>query len=288
MRADLIQASYIAATLLFILGLKGMSSPRTARRGIVWAGVGMLVAVVATFFEPDMTNYLLMVIAVAIGATIAYVAAKKVAMVDMPQMVAIYNGMGGGAAALIAAAEFMHPSTMSASFAILGIIGALIGSISFSGSMIAFAKLQGLIKKSWLFPGQNVINLLVLAAAIVLGVIVTLQHTGAPHRARRARARPLLRPVAALRRAHDAAHRRRRHAGRDLALQRPHRPGRGVRRLRARQRRADHRRHRGRLRGLPAHAAHGQGHEPLAGQRALRRLRRQGRRRSSPSPSRAR
>src|SRR5450756_1256162 len=99
-------------------------------------------------------------------------------MTDMPQMVAIYNGMGGGAAALIAAAEFMHPATMSASFAILGVIGALIGSISFSGSMIAFAKLQGLIKKSFLFPGQNIVNLLVLAAAIVLGVVVTLQHTG--------------------------------------------------------------------------------------------------------------
>ena len=67
MKADLIQAVYIAAALLFILGLKGMSSPRTARRGIIWAGVGMLVAVVATFFAPDMTNYLLMVIAVAIG-----------------------------------------------------------------------------------------------------------------------------------------------------------------------------------------------------------------------------
>ena len=138
----------------------------------------MLVAVVATFFEPDMANYLLMVIAVVVGAEIAYVAAKKVAMTDMPQMVAIYNGMGGGAAALIAAVEFMHPATMSASFAILGVIGALIGSISFSGSMIAFAKLQGVIKKSFLFPGQNAVNLLVLAAAIVLGVVVILQHTG--------------------------------------------------------------------------------------------------------------
>ena len=178
MKADLIQASYIAATLLFILGLKGMSAPRTARRGIVWAGVGMLVAVVATFFEPAMTNYLLMVIAVAVGATVAYVAAKRVAMVDMPQMVAIYNGMGGGAAALIAANEFLRSTTMTPSFAILGVIGALIGSISFSGSMIAFAKLQGIIKKSFLFPGQNVLNILVLAAAIVLGVFVTLQHTG--------------------------------------------------------------------------------------------------------------
>jgi H+-translocating NAD(P) transhydrogenase subunit beta len=178
MKADLIQASYIAAILLFILGLKGMSSPRTARRGIIWAGFGMLVAVVATFFAPDMTNYLLMVIAVVIGAVVAYVAAKKVAMTDMPQMVAIYNGMGGGAAALIAAIEFMHPTTMPASFGILGVIGALIGSVSFAGSMIAFAKLQRLIKKSILFPGQNVLNLLVLAAAVVLGVIVTLQHTG--------------------------------------------------------------------------------------------------------------
>ena len=144
-------------------------------------------------------------------------------MTDMPQMVAIYNGMGGGAAALIAAVEFMHPSTMSASFAILGIIGALIGSISFSGSMIAFAKLQGLHQEALLFPGQNIINLLVLAAAIVLGVIVTLQHTGHLTGPEGLVARPLLRPVAALRRAHDAAHRRRRHAGRDLALQRAHR-----------------------------------------------------------------
>ena len=178
MRADLIQLSYVAAAVLFILGLKGMSSPRTARRGIVWAGVGMLVAVIATFFEPEMTNYLLMVVAVAIGGSVAYVAARRVAMTDMPQMVAIYNGMGGGAAALIAANEFLHSSTMTPSFAILGIIGALIGSISFSGSMIAFAKLQGIIKKSFLFPGQNVLNILVLAAAIVLAVFVTLQHTG--------------------------------------------------------------------------------------------------------------
>ncbi len=178
MRADLIQASYVAAAVLFILGLKGMSSPRTARRGIVWAGVGMLVAVVATFFEPAMTNYLLMVIAVALGGSIAYVAARRVAMTDMPQMVAIYNGMGGGAAALIAASEFLHSSTMTPSYAILGVLGALIGSISFSGSMIAFSKLQGIIKKSFLFPGQNVVNILVLAAAIVLGVFVTLQHTG--------------------------------------------------------------------------------------------------------------
>jgi NAD(P) transhydrogenase subunit beta len=182
MRSDLIQLSYLAAAVLFILGLKGMSSPRTARRGIMWAGVGMLVAVLATFFSPHLSNYLLMFVAIAIGGSIAYVAARKVAMTDMPQMVAIYNGMGGGAAALIAANEFLHFGgsglTMGASFAVLGAVGALIGAISFSGSMIAFAKLQGLIKKSFLFPGQNVINLVVLAGAVALGAFVILQHTG--------------------------------------------------------------------------------------------------------------
>ena len=170
MRSDVIQIAYIAAAVLFVLGLRSMSSPRTARRGIVWAGVGMLVAVVITFATPEMGNFVWMTLALVIGGAIAYVAARRVAMTDMPQMVAIYNGMGGGAAALIAAVEFMHPGVMPASFAVLGIAGALIGSVSFSGSMIAFAKLQGLLKKSVLFPGQNVVNLLVLAAAVVLAV----------------------------------------------------------------------------------------------------------------------
>jgi NAD(P) transhydrogenase subunit beta len=178
MRVDVIQASYVAAAVLFILGLRGMSSPKTAKNGIVWAGAGMLVAVVATFFSPEMSNYLLMVIAVVIGGVIAYVAARRVAMTDMPQMVAIYNGMGGGAAALIAATEFLHAGQMTPSIAILGALGGLIGSVSFSGSMIAFAKLQGLIKKSFIFPAQNAVNLLVLAAAVFMGVVVILQHTG--------------------------------------------------------------------------------------------------------------
>src|SRR5665647_1008128 len=123
-----------------------------------------------------------MTLALIIGGAIAYVAARRVAMTDMPQMVAIYNGMGGGAAALIAAKvqELIGGGglTMGTSFAVLGAIGALIGAISFSGSVIAFAKLQGLIKKSFLFLGQNVVNLLVLAGAVALGVIVVLQHTG--------------------------------------------------------------------------------------------------------------
>jgi NAD(P) transhydrogenase subunit beta len=95
-------------------------------------------------------------------------------MTDMPQMVALYNGMGGGAAALIAAVEYMRPEQMSTSFAVLGIIGALIGTVSFSGSMIAFAKLQGLIKKSFLFPGQNVEPAVLVGPPPVIAVL----HTG--------------------------------------------------------------------------------------------------------------
>lgn len=176
MRTDAIQLSYIAATVLFILGLRGMSSPRTARRGIVWAGVGMLVATVATFLTPGMGNYVLIVVALALGGIIAFVAARRVKMTDMPQMVAIYNGMGGGAAAGIAAAEFLRAGQMPTSFAVLGIAGALIGGVAFSGSMIAFAKLQGFIRKSFLFAGQNVFNGLVLLAALALGTVTALQH----------------------------------------------------------------------------------------------------------------
>jgi len=179
MRADVIQLSYIAASLLFILGLRGMSSPRTARNGIVWAGVGMLVATAITFATPGMGNYVLMTLAMGIGGIVAWVAARRVQMTDMPQMVAVYNGMGGGAAAAIAAAELLRVHDPSTSVAVLGVTGALIGAVAFSGSMIAFAKLQGFIKRSLIFKGQNVVDLLVLAIAAALGVVVVLQHLGA-------------------------------------------------------------------------------------------------------------
>src|SRR5688572_25793178 len=92
--ATLIQASYFVAAGLFIFGLKRMSSPVTARGGIAWAGVGMLVATLITFLWPGMENYALMTIAIAIGGVIAWVSGKRVAMADMPQMIALYNGMG--------------------------------------------------------------------------------------------------------------------------------------------------------------------------------------------------
>ncbi|MBI5461365.1 MAG: NAD(P)(+) transhydrogenase (Re/Si-specific) subunit beta [Gammaproteobacteria bacterium] len=173
----MIQLSYFAAAMLFILGLKRMSSPVTARGGIVWAGAGMLVATIATFFWPGMHNYGLMIIAIAIGGGAAWYTGKKVAMTDMPQMIAIYNGMGGGAAAAIAAVELLKGDFHSQSFLVLAVIGALIGSVAFSGSMVAFAKLQGLMKKSFIFPGQQKMNLIVFAAAIVYGVLLMTSDT---------------------------------------------------------------------------------------------------------------
>ena len=176
----LVSASYLLAALLFILGLQRMSSPVSARSGIQWAGVGMLIATAATFALPGMQHLALILIAASIGTAIAWVSGKKVAITDMPQMVALYNGMGGGSAAGIGAVELIQfaagaPSTKTQ--LVLGVIGALIGAISFSGSLVAFAKLQGWMDKRFLFPGQQVFNALVFLAAIVLGVasVVWLQ-----------------------------------------------------------------------------------------------------------------
>ena len=175
----LIQASYFAAALLFIFGLKRMSSPVTARRGIVLAGVGMVVATLITFLTPDMGHYLLMTVAIAIGGGIAWWTGKRVAMTDMPQMIALYNGMGGGAAGAIAAVELYSGTDLGTTTFVLAATGGIIGAVSFSGSLIAFAKLQGLVRRSFRFRGQNFVNLAVLAAAALTALVIVL-HSGAP------------------------------------------------------------------------------------------------------------
>ena len=176
-----IQISYLVTAFLFIMGLKRMSSPVTARSGILWAGAGMLVATLITFLYPGMTNYWLIVTAIVIGSVIAWWSGKRVAMTDMPQMIALYNGMGGGAAAAIAAVELYklvdpaHAGVQhGTAFQLLAVTGGLIGAVSFSGSLIAFAKLQGLINRSFRFGGQQVFNMLLLLAAIGLGIGVAL------------------------------------------------------------------------------------------------------------------
>jgi len=175
---DIIQVAYFLAALLFILGLKRMSSPKGARGGIVWAGVGMLVATLITFLYPGMHNFGLMLAGILLGGIAAWWSGRRVAMTAMPQMVALYNGMGGGAAAAIAAAELLHPEGLGAAARTLAVIGALIGTVSFSGSLIAFAKLQGLINKSLRFKGQQLLNGLVFLLALAHGVGMVLGHGG--------------------------------------------------------------------------------------------------------------
>jgi H+-translocating NAD(P) transhydrogenase subunit beta len=174
----LISTSYFFAAVLFIFGLKGMSSPLTAQRGIIWAGVGMVIATLATFLYPGMHNFGLMILAILIGGGIAWVSGKRVQMTDMPQMIAIYNGMGGGAAAAIAAMELIKGGHSQITTT-LAVLGALIGSISFSGSMIAFAKLQGWMDKVYQLPMHQVVSLGSLAVAVICGAIIIF----APHAA---------------------------------------------------------------------------------------------------------
>jgi NAD(P) transhydrogenase subunit beta len=172
----LIDASYFIVAVLFILGLKAMATPVSARRGIVWAGLGMVLATVVTFATPHMRNLDLIVLAVALGGAAAWWSGKVVKMTDMPQMVAIYNGMGGGAAAAIAAVEFARGQIHSPVVATLATLGALIGAVSFTGSCVAFAKLQGIMKKAFRLPAQNAVNVLLGAATLVVGVMIIASH----------------------------------------------------------------------------------------------------------------
>ena len=175
-----IQAAYFAASVLFILGLRKMGSPVTAMGGIRWAGFGMVLATAATLFVPGLQNLLLMLIAIAIGGGVAWWSGQKVKMTDMPQMVAIYNGMGGGSAAAIAAVEIGRSGSHGLSAMTLGVIGAMIGAVSFSGSCIAWAKLQGVMRKPLRLPVQNGVNILLAVVVICLGAyIVGLGHPSA-------------------------------------------------------------------------------------------------------------
>src|SRR5687767_4111778 len=168
------KAAYFIAAVLFILGIKRMASPVTARKGIVQAGWGMVIATVATFGITREHNLILILAALAVGIIPAWLSGKRVAMTSMPQMVALYNGMGGGSAAAIGAVELLRYTKVgtapSTSVLVLAIIGALIGAISMTGSIIAWAKLDGKLDKRFNFAGQNIVNFAVFAAAVVAGL----------------------------------------------------------------------------------------------------------------------
>ncbi len=169
---DVIGLLYLVAIVCFILALRFLSSPKHARRGNWVGGVGMIIAIGTTLALDGISNWALIIAGGLIGSLVGVVGARTVKMTAMPQMVALFNGVGGGAAALVALAEFHVSSGDVAGKEIVSIVlSALIGSISFAGSMIAFAKLQELLSgRPIVFTGQNVMNVAILLGAAALGI----------------------------------------------------------------------------------------------------------------------
>jgi NAD(P) transhydrogenase subunit beta len=178
-RGTLIDLLYLFSATTFIVALKGLGSPKHARRGNMIAAFGMLVAIVATFFNHvdghGLRHVWLILLAMFIGTIVAVPTARFVKMTAMPQLVAIFNGVGGGAASLVSMTEFIHiKSSHPATYVVLEVLlGVLIGTVSFAGSAVAFAKLQELMTgRPLTYPGQQLINGVVGVAAVAL--IVTI------------------------------------------------------------------------------------------------------------------
>jgi NAD(P) transhydrogenase subunit beta len=171
---DFIRSCYIVAFILFIVGLQNLRTPVTARRGNVIAAVGMAIAVVATLLQPQVGNYGLIALGIVIGTVVGVPAARSVKMTAMPQMVALFNGVGGGAVALIAWSEFRkYGGDYPLEIAIPSLLSAIIGSVSFWGSNIAFGKLQEILPgRPIMLPGQLFINFGLLAVAVVCAVVI--------------------------------------------------------------------------------------------------------------------
>ncbi len=184
-QSDFVQACYIVAFSLFIFGIRQGTHPTTAKRGNLIAAAGMLVAVAITLSLDVIGNGGLIVLGLAIGSAVGIVASRRVQMTAMPQMVALYNGVGGGAAALISWAEFRHQISLGTDIPLDVLVPILfsmvIGSVSFWGSNIAFGKLQAVIPSSPVrFPGQHIINGLLLVAILAGCVVLAASHASEP------------------------------------------------------------------------------------------------------------
>ena len=183
MGTNAVNLFYLVTIICFVLALKFLSSPATARRGNLIGAFGMAVAIVATLAKSGVHLTWEMAVAAAIGSAFGLVGARRVKMTAMPQMVALFNGVGGGAAALVALAEFhkLAPASgrIQGDISVAILLSALIGSISFSGSLIAFAKLQELIKgRPITYPGQKLVNAAVFLGLLVVGAVIL---TGTEH-----------------------------------------------------------------------------------------------------------
>ncbi len=176
-RTDWIYLAYLVTIICFIVALQYLSHPAKARHGNWIGAVGMTFAIVATFFTPGLTNYASILIVMAIAAPVGAYAARAVKMTAMPEMVALFNGVGGGAAALVALADFHNslpePGRIDAKTSIAIGFSALIGSVSFAGSLMAFAKLRELIGgRPITYPGQQIGNMVLLAALVALVLVI--------------------------------------------------------------------------------------------------------------------
>lgn len=167
--------AYLAAAVLFILGIKGLGSAKTAGTGNALAATGMLLAIVATLYLTRIVQFELILGGIVIGALIGSLLAKKIEMTAMPEMVALLNGFGGAASALVGISEYLsrQGETTGGMVSIAIVLSLLIGSLTFTGSLIAFGKLQGLLSSQPVtYPAQQVVNALILSAGLGLGVLL--------------------------------------------------------------------------------------------------------------------
>ena len=172
----IIVLAYLLSSVLFILGLKNLSSPKTARRGNQLAMIAMLIAIVATLIKNEIVDFTFIIIGLIIGSTIGVIIARKISMTAMPQMVALFNGLGGGASAFVALAEY-YRLTGGVTFNVIisMIISLFIGAVTLTGSLVAFGKLQGIIKSApVVFKAQRFLNLLIFTLFLIAGIMFTI------------------------------------------------------------------------------------------------------------------
>ncbi len=172
----IIALAYLLSSILFIIGLKNLSSPRTARRGNQLAMSAMLIAIIVTLTKNEILDFKFIIIGLIIGSTIGAIIARRIRMTAMPQMVALFNGLGGGASALVALAEYNRLTAEPRIDVIISMIVSLfIGSITFSGSLVAFGKLQGVVTPApVVFKSQRSINMLLFVSFLIMGLIVII------------------------------------------------------------------------------------------------------------------
>ncbi|MDP7533776.1 MAG: NAD(P)(+) transhydrogenase (Re/Si-specific) subunit beta, partial [SAR202 cluster bacterium] len=175
MSIEYINLAYLAAAVLFILGLKGLTNPRTAVRGNLMGSAAMLIAIIATLLDKRIVSFEIIVAGLVLGALVGVILAYRVPMTGMPQLIAIFNGFGGGASALAVGAALEEAlkggfvEGIDVQFTLAAAIAGLIGGLSFLGSAIAFGKLQGIMgDKPILLPGRHVINAILAIACVGL------------------------------------------------------------------------------------------------------------------------